>query len=98
MRTVDSIADELSLPKVDFIKMDVEGAEVDTLRGAVKTLWNNDVRLAIETYHLTNNREQTNKQVTEFLNQLGYKVIVEEEYIYANRSPDCRHRMQGSGR
>jgi len=36
--SVDNIVESLSLPRLDWIKMDIEGAEVEALRGAMKTL------------------------------------------------------------
>jgi len=38
LTTIDKIVDELSLDRVDFIKMDIEGSEVKALRGAQHTL------------------------------------------------------------
>lgn len=49
--TIDKIAAELKLPSVDFIKMDVEGAEVLALRGAHDTIQRFKPRLAIATEH-----------------------------------------------
>ena len=36
--TLDALVSELSLPNVDFIKLDVDGYEIEVLRGARKTL------------------------------------------------------------
>jgi FkbM family methyltransferase len=51
LTTIDKIAAELNLPRVDFIKMDVEGAEVPALRGARDTIKRFKPRLAIATEH-----------------------------------------------
>ncbi len=36
--SVDKLVDSLGLPRLDWIKMDIEGAEVEALKGAMKTL------------------------------------------------------------
>jgi len=51
LTTVDKIVAELRLPRVDFIKMDVEGAEVRAIVGASGTLRRFKPRLAIATEH-----------------------------------------------
>ncbi len=51
LTTIDQIVSELSLSRVDFIKMDVEGAEVNALHGARDTLLRFRPRLAIATEH-----------------------------------------------
>lgn len=50
--TIDNIVRELHLPRVDFIKMDLEGADRHALRGAQATLAAYHPRLAISTEDL----------------------------------------------
>jgi FkbM family methyltransferase len=49
--TVDALVEKLGLDRVDFIKMDIEGAEVRALRGARATLARFRPRMAIAAYH-----------------------------------------------
>lgn len=49
--TLDAYAEARKLGKVDFIKMDIEGAEMDALLGAKATLIRHRPRLAISLYH-----------------------------------------------
>jgi FkbM family methyltransferase len=51
LTTIDEIVTELNLPKVDFIKMDVEGAEVRAIAGARATMARFKPRLAIAAEH-----------------------------------------------
>ena len=51
LTTIDNLVAELHLDRVDFIKMDIEGAEQKALMGAQNTLANYKPRLAIAAYH-----------------------------------------------
>jgi len=51
LTTIDRIVAELGLPRVDFIKMDIEGAEIRALNGARETLNRFKPRLAITAEH-----------------------------------------------
>lgn len=50
--TIDKLVAELKLSRLDFIKMDIEGAERDALAGAKGTLARFHPRLSIAAYHL----------------------------------------------
>lgn len=49
--TIDAYAREHDLPSVDFIKMDVEGAELDILKGAKTSIARYKPILALSAYH-----------------------------------------------
>jgi hypothetical protein len=51
LTTIDRIVAELGLPRVDFIKMDIEGAEANALNGARETILKYKPRMAITTEH-----------------------------------------------
>lgn len=51
LTTIDKIVSELKLPRVDFIKMDIEGAERNALVGAAQTLATFRPRMAVASYH-----------------------------------------------
>jgi len=51
LTTIDKLVAELGLPRVDFIKMDIEGAEVNALTGARGTITRFKPRLSITAEH-----------------------------------------------
>ncbi len=70
--TLDSALKELGIDKVDFIKMDAEGAELEAVKGAGQFLANNKADLAISSYHILNG-EKTCFKLEKVLSGLGYK-------------------------
>jgi FkbM family methyltransferase len=52
LTTIDILAGELNLPRIDFIKMDIEGAEKQALRGAAESIRKYSPRMAIASEHL----------------------------------------------
>jgi FkbM family methyltransferase len=72
--TIDSLLIDLKIKEVNWIKIDVEGAEYDVLLGAVKTLTNNNINLIIEV------RLANKDKVSNFLKSLGYSVSILESY------------------
>jgi FkbM family methyltransferase len=51
LTTIDKLVAELGLDRVDYIKMDIEGAEQNALRGAEQTIRKFRPRLALSAYH-----------------------------------------------
>jgi FkbM family methyltransferase len=49
--SIDEFVRENSVSKVDLIKLDVEGAEIEALKGAIATLTRFKPKLAISVYH-----------------------------------------------
>jgi len=54
--------------KVNTIKIDIEGEEMNALKGAEKILAYNDIHLAVCTYH----HRDDNKKITDFLSHRGF--------------------------
>jgi FkbM family methyltransferase len=63
LTTIDLLAADLHLPRVDFIKMDIEGAEKQALRGATETIRKYHPRMAIATEHLAEDPREIPKVV-----------------------------------
>jgi FkbM family methyltransferase len=63
LTTIDKLVAELKLPKVDFIKMDIEGAEVKALNGARETIGKYHPRMALSAYHAPDHPVEVPKAV-----------------------------------
>lgn len=59
----------LSGIKVDFMKMDIEGMELEALMGAEKTILNNKMELAVCVYH----HKDDNERIGKWLRERGYQ-------------------------
>jgi FkbM family methyltransferase len=58
LTTIDRLVSELKLPRVDFIEMDIEGAESHALQGAAHTIAVYKPRLAISMEHKQSDPEE----------------------------------------
>lgn len=64
--SVDVISiDSLNLKKVDFIKMDIEGAELDAIRGCQSTICKFKPQMMISAYHRVNHLWEIPKLIKE---------------------------------
>lgn len=73
--TLDSYVREKNLPRVDFIKLDVEGAELDVLKGAATTISRFKPILALSAYH----------KLDDFWTLWGFVKSIRPDYEFAMR-------------
>ena len=74
LTTLDDYFDKHSLKTVDFMKMDIEGAEINALEGAKKTLQKHKPTLYIEVNtELLKSFKQTPMDLIQFLKKVGYQ-------------------------
>jgi FkbM family methyltransferase len=71
--TIDRVVEELKLTRLNMIKMDIEGAEIEALQGAVHTLETLKPDLAVASYHNRDNKK-TFQIVESYLIQKNYAV------------------------
>jgi hypothetical protein len=64
LTTVDKMVAELSLEHVDYIKLDIEGAERRAIAGAKETIAKFHPRMALCVYHLRDDPEEIPKAVS----------------------------------
>jgi len=91
--SIDDLVRDKALPRVDFIKMDIEGAELNALRGAEKTIRKFGPKLAISAYH----KRDDLIEIPSYLNGLGvgyeffldhFTIHREETVLFATTKAD----------
>ncbi|RKM54435.1 hypothetical protein D6853_12980 [Butyrivibrio sp. X503] len=85
--------DDLVQEKIDFLKMDIEGAEVDAVLGAKKLLKSSNAKCSICCYH----RRDDEENLKFILESLGYSTSTSEGRMFFSYDPmigeslDLRH-------
>jgi FkbM family methyltransferase len=82
--SIDDFVHQKGLSKVDFIKMDIEGAEPKALEGAIETIKKFKPKLAIAIYHSID--DLTNIPVWISSLNLGYKIYIGHYTIHAEET------------
>jgi len=73
MRTLDSMVEQYNIPLPDLIKMDVQGAELDILKGAEKTLKScNHIILEVQKVEYNKGAPQQ-KEVLDYMKSIGFE-------------------------
>jgi FkbM family methyltransferase len=81
---LDGILYDLDVSHADFVKMDIEGAEVEALKGIESIARYESVRMAIAAYHIVDGKV-TCKWVMKKLRSLGLEVVREGAMVYGKR-------------
>ena len=69
--TLDELIKGLKLPRVDVLKMDIEGAEIEVFKGCRSILKDNSVHVCIASYHVVDGKT-TSGVMEKQLRDLGY--------------------------
>jgi len=82
-QALDEILEELGIESVDFVKMDIEGSEIEALRG-MKKLLSSSVQLAIAAYHPVQGKF-TYTEISSLLEKHGFRTTYEQGIVRASR-------------
>ena len=73
MRTLDSICSEAGFEKIDLLKLDVQGYELEVLRGAERSLLNTEVILMEVSLLGVNQGAPLVNEVLQFMAQRNFR-------------------------
>ena len=74
--SIPSFCKEEGLPHPDFVKMDIEGAEIEAVEGSLEFLKSRNVNFGIASYHLRDGQE-TCHRLEKLFRGIGYEVVTE---------------------
>ncbi|MEK7432694.1 MAG: FkbM family methyltransferase [Cyanobacteriota bacterium] len=83
-QSIDNLVKEKNIEKIDFIKMDIEGAEIPALIGASETIKKFKPKLAISAYHKIDDFIT----ISNFIKSLepSYKIFVDHYTIHSEET------------
>jgi len=87
--SLDNIISRLGLDHVDFIKIDVEGAELEILKGAEKVLTSPGIKLSIASYHVLSDGQPQLPGIVSYLESKQFRTQTyikgSAPYVYATK-------------
>lgn len=89
IRTIDSLMEEYRIERLELLHMDVQGAELDALRGAEKMIKSGRVRFVfISTHHyLISRHPNIHQECINYITALGGHIVTEHD-IHESYSGD----------
>ncbi len=72
VESLPSLAKRFELERIDFVKMDIEGAEIEAIEGATGLPQNYRPRYAIASYHIVNGK-RTADLLPALFAKMGYE-------------------------
>ena len=92
--TLDTLVGMYNLPKPDLIKMDVQGSELDILRGATKTLEScTDLILELQTKDYNMGAPQATT-VIEYLKTIGFTLVGNSPFNINGKDTDADYHFK----
>ena len=85
--SLDIWIEKNNITKVDFIKMDIEGAEIFAINGAISTIKKYTPKMAISVYHLFEDIWQIPKRILEI--NPNYRICLKQPKPYLTET--CMH-------
>ena len=84
-KTLDTVVEERGFPLPDFIKIDVQGSEIDIINGGKNTI-NNAKRMIVELQHIEYNLgAKMYQESLEIIKELGWSCC---DPLFTNNGPD----------
>lgn len=83
--TIDGLVEKLKIPKIDFIKMDIEGSELEALKGAANTIKKYKPSLVLSAYHVP-------EHIWELVDMA--KKLNNNYKIFAGHHPKCIYEIE----
>lgn len=80
-KTIDGFVREMELERVDFIKIDTEGSEMEIIKGARETIEKFRPRMAIAAYHFPEDRKKIPELVLSIRSDYRFRLVNKGEEV-----------------